>query len=99
MLVKEINDTSNLYKKSVLKLLYSLCKEEIKVNSDILDRAEEIRRDSNIKYKDSIHLACAEEANVDALLTTDRKFLNNCRRIETFVKVMDPSQWLLEVLY
>ncbi len=99
MLVKEINDTVNLYKRSVLKVVYTLCSQEIKVNSGILDRAEEIRHYSNIKYKDSIHLACAEIAKVDALLTTDKKFMNNCSRIKTYTKVMSPNQWLLEVLY
>ncbi len=99
MLVKEINDTVNLYKRSVLQVVYTLCSQEIKVNSGILDRAEEIRHYSNIKYKDSIHLACAEIAKVDALLTTDKKFMNNCSRIKTYTKVMSPNQWLLEVLY
>lgn len=99
MLVKEINDTKDSYKKSVLLMMYGICSEEIKVNPLILDRAEEIRNNSNIKYKDSIHLACAEDAKVDVLLTTDRKFMNNSRCLNTFTKVMNPNQWLLEVLY
>lgn len=37
--------------------------------------------------------------NADVLLTTDRKFKNNCKRIDTFTKVMNPTEWLLEVLY
>lgn len=66
MLVKEMIDTNNVYKRSVLQMVYGLCSEEIKV---------------------------------DALLTTDRKFMNNSNRIQIYTKVMDPSQWLLEVLY
>lgn len=99
MLIKEMNDTTDTYKKSVLQMLYSLCSEEVKVTKPILDRAECIRHSSNIKYKDSIHLACAEAANTDVLLTTDIKFLNNSNRIKTYTKVMNPNQWLLEVLY
>ena len=99
MLVKEINDTTNLYCRSVLQAIYSLCSEEVKVDIPILQRAEQIRSISNIKYKDSIHLACAEVAGADVLLTTDRKFLNNCNRIKKYTKVMNPNQWLLEVLY
>lgn len=72
MLVKEMNDLSDPYKRSVIQMMYELCSEEIKVTAAILDRAEEIRHCSNIKYKDSIHLACAEAAKVDALLTTDK---------------------------
>lgn len=99
MLIKEMSDTPNLYKRSVLQMIYHLCSEEVKITPSILDRAEEIRHTSNIKYKDSIHLACAENAKADALLTTDRKFLNQCRQIKTFTKVTEPNQWLSEVLY
>lgn len=99
MLVKEIEETKDPYRKSVLRLIYSLVSEEVAVDLPILTRAEEIRHSSNIKYKDSIHLACAEAASADVLLTTDKKFLNNCNRIQTCTKVMNPNQWLLEVLY
>lgn len=43
--------------------------------------------------------ACAEAAKADVLLTTDRKFMNNCSRIKTYTRVSGPNQWLLEVLY
>lgn len=99
MLVREMADATDSYKRAVLQMVYGLCSEEIKVTSRILDRAEEIRHSSNIKYKDSIHLACAEAANADVLLTTDRKFMNNCNRIKTYTRVLNPNQWLLEVLY
>lgn len=85
--------------KSVLQMMYSLCSKEVRVDSAILDRAEEIRHCSNIKYKDSIHLACAEAAEADALLTTDKKFANNGNRIKIYTKIMNPNQWLSEVLY
>lgn len=99
MLVREMNDTQDLYKRSVLQLVYGLCSEETKITLQIVDRAEEIRHNSNIKYKDSVHLACAEAAKADVLLTTDRKFMNNCNRINTYTRVLGPNQWLLEVLY
>jgi len=99
MLIREMNDTTDVYRRQVLQMVYTLCSSEIQVDSAILDRAEEIRHSSNIKYKDSIHLACAEAAKADVLLTTDRKFMNNCKRIKTYTKVMNPNQWLLEVLY
>lgn len=99
MLIREMNDTADVYKRFVLQMVYTLCSLEVRVDAEILDRAEEIRHSSNIKYKDSIHLACAEAAKADVLLTTDRKFMNNCKRIKTYTKVMNPNQWLLEVLY
>lgn len=100
MLQREINDTTDIYKKSVIQAVYSgLCTSEIMVTSEILDRAEQIRNVSNIKFKDSIHLACAESAKVNVLLTTDRKFINNSNRIKTYVEVKNPNDWILEVLY
>ncbi len=99
MLIKEMNEVNDSYKKSLLQMMYGLCSEEIRVNSAILDRAEEIRHSSNIKYKDSIHLACAETAKADALLTTDKKFINNANRIRIGTRIMNPNQWLVEVLY
>lgn len=99
MLIKEINDTNDMYRKSILQMMYGLCSREINVTSAVLDRAEEIRHNSNIKYKDSIHLACAETAKANALLTTDKKFINNSCHIKKFTNVMNPNQWLLEVLY
>lgn len=99
MLVKEMNDLNDIYKRSVIQMMYGLCSEEVKVTGAILDRAEEIRHCSNIKYKDSIHLACAEAARVDALVTTDKKFINSGNKIKIDTRIMNPNQWLSEVLY
>ncbi len=99
MLVKEIESTTDSIKKDTLKMIYSLCSSEINVDESIIDRAIEIREQSNIRTNDSIHLACAEYAGVDVLLTVDKKFRNNANRIPAKVKVMDPTMWLLEVLY
>lgn len=72
MLIKEMNDLNDTYKKSVIQMMYELCSEEVRVTKAILDRAEEIRHCSSIKYKDRIHLACVEAAKADALLTADK---------------------------
>lgn len=82
MLVREMADTQDSYKRTVLQMVYGICSEEIKITAQILERSEEIRHSSNIKYKDSLHLACAEAAKADVLLTTDRKFMNHCSRIK-----------------
>lgn len=99
MLVREIADTRDAYRRSVLQMIYGLCRNEIQVNDAILNRAEEIRHNSSIKYKDSIHLACAEAAGADVLVTTDEKFMKNASRIKIFTRVLTPGEWLLEVLY
>lgn len=100
MVAKEIADISDVFKFTALQIVYQeLCSEEVQINNGILNRAEQVRHISNIKYKDSIHLACAEYVNADVLLTTDRKFRNNSKQITTFTKVMNPTEWLSEVLY
>ena len=79
--------------------MHSLCSEEIQINEDIAERAIEIRNNSNIRTKDSIHLACGEFANVDVFLTVDKKFKNNAKRLPAKIKVMEPTEWLMEVLH
>jgi predicted nucleic acid-binding protein len=48
---------------------------------------------------DALHLACAEEAGVDALLTTDDRFLRQAARGlgKPQVKVSNPVNWLQEL--
>ena len=99
MFVKEIDDTPDVNIIEKLKLIYSLCSEEIQVDEDIAERAVEIQNNSNIRAKDSIHLACGEYANVEVFLTVDKKLKNNAIRLPAKIKVMEHTEWLMEVLY
>ena len=47
---------------------------------------------------DALHLACAEQAGADSLLTTDDRFLRRARRASgnPQVKVENPLHWLRE---
>ena len=99
MLAYEINSTSDVVKREKLKMIYSLCSEDIFVDEEVVERSVIIRQGSNIRTKDSIHLACCECAKLDVLLTVDRKFKNNANRLPAKIKVMEPTEWLMEVLY
>ena len=99
MLRMEIDDTPNSFKREKLELMYSLCASEIEVTEDIVERALDIQNNSNIRSKDSIHLACAEAGEVDFFLTVDKKFRNNANRLQAKVQVISPTEWLMEVLY
>ena len=48
---------------------------------------------------DALHLACAEEAGADALLTTDDRFIRQAARLAggSVVVVANPVDWLHEV--
>lgn len=99
ILSKEIDDTPIEWKRDILHMVYSIISEEIRITSEIAERAIEICDNSNIRRKDSIHLACAESVDVDVFLTVDKKFLNNAKRMPAKVKVMNPTEFLMEVLY
>jgi predicted nucleic acid-binding protein len=47
----------------------------------------------------ALHIACAESANVDVLLTTDDRLLRNAQSQTSAieVKVANPVAWLMEV--
>ena len=47
---------------------------------------------------DALHLACAEAAGVDVLLTTDDRLVKRASRLASrlTVRVANPAQWLLE---
>ena len=46
---------------------------------------------------DSLHLAMAEYAEADVLLTTDDGFINAAKRTNSKLKVINPILWLMEV--
>ena len=94
----EMSITPDSMKRERLELMYSLCSSEVSMTDAIAERADEIRKNSNIRMFDSIHLASAESANVDIFLTTDRKFMNNANRMPANVRLMNPTEWLLEVI-
>ena len=98
ILAKEIRDTRDIVKKPRLELIYTLCSPEIEITEEIAERAIEIRDNSNIRTNDSLHLACAEAVNADVFLTVDKKFLNNAKRLPAKIKVMSPTEWLMEVI-
>ena len=59
-------------------------------------RARELGRHGLGAY-DAAHLACAESAGADLLLTTDDAFVNKVRKANaTKVRVCNPLQWIAE---
>lgn len=99
MLEVEISETPDYLKKKKLELMYSLCSHRIKITEEVLERAVEIQQSTNIREKDSIHLACAEIEEVDYFITVDKKLKNNASRMPARIKVVDPTECLMEVLY
>lgn len=79
--------------------LASLAKVRVVVDAEVEKRALTLEK-AGIKAVDALHLACAEKAKADILLTTDDKFLQNVLRNSKLAKVRvdNPLNWLLEVM-
>jgi predicted nucleic acid-binding protein len=64
--------------------------ETVKFSEQIITRAQKLES-MGLKAMDARHLAAAEAAKADYLLTTDEKFIRKCQnRNITAVKVIDP---------
>ena len=62
-------------------------------------RAQELKA-MGFRTYDALHLACAEQATVDVVLTTDDRVLRIATRhtAQLKVRVANPLDWLLEVI-
>ena len=75
VLILEISkNTRDENRQRVLSLLKNCVSEMYLLSEDVILRANELTR-YNIKSFDSLHLAAAEYANADVLLTVDDKFI------------------------
>lgn len=81
-----------------IERLASTATEHIRFNPDRIRRGELLEL-MGFRGYDSLHLACAEAAAVDVLLTTDDAFVQRARRLqnELRVRVANPLTWLHEL--
>ena len=70
---------------------------EIAYSQEIKQRAIELR-EYNIKDMDSLHLAFAESEYVDYFITTDRLLINASKRANLKIKVINPIEFIMEVI-
>ena len=98
VLLDEILETPDIDKQEKVMMLYHGASEHIDFSEAIYLRAKEFEK-YNVKSYDALHLASAESANADVLLTTDRKFISAAEKTNSIVPVKNPMVWLTEVLY
>jgi len=91
----EIMKTPDLNKRNRALDLYKIRKESIVINDAIIERAKEIQK-YGLKSTDSLHFASAEHRKVNVLLTVDKEFISNAKRINTSLKVVNPINWFME---
>jgi len=91
----EIMKTPDVNKKNKALNLYKIKKENIAMNDIIIERSKEIQK-YGIKLLDSLHFASAEYRNVNVLLTVDKDFIKNSKRINSHLQVINPVNWFME---
>jgi hypothetical protein len=93
----EIMQNTNLSRKIRALALYSIRREKIYLNKNIMTRALEIQK-YGLKQLDSLHFASAEYRKVDVLLTVDREFIVRSKRTGSNLRVENPISWYMEVM-
>jgi len=95
----EIEQINDIEKKEKVKYFYDqTITAEIKYSTAILKRVRELSEQTSIRTLDGFHLAFAENANVDILLTTDNKFEKTVSKLNLKLKVINPLKYLMEVI-
>lgn len=64
------------------------------MNSSIQQRAEQLEQ-QGLKALDALHVASAEAANSDYLITCDKRFINRCQGLA--IKVINPVDFIEEI--
>jgi predicted nucleic acid-binding protein len=91
----EIMKTPDLNKRFKALELYKIRKENIFINDIIIKRANEVQK-NGIKPMDSLHFASAEEGGANVLLTVDKDFILNSKKINSSLRVVNPVSWFME---
>lgn len=98
ILEMEIDRMQDATKKQKVKDLYKVCNMHICYSEEIKKRSQEIMGQSKIRTFDSLHVAAAEKAEADVMLTTDDKLEKMAEKIELKVRVMNPLKFAWEVI-
>ncbi|MBM2815862.1 MAG: hypothetical protein HW421_2624 [Ignavibacteria bacterium] len=97
-LLFENSKNSNYFRLAFVSALLGRTKIYIHNSNQIESRAFELQK-SGIRLLDSLHIACAEEANADYFCSTDIKLIQKAKnKVLKNLKVINPVE-LLEVLY
>ena len=94
----EINRMPDENKKRKVLNLYKAADMHILYTDKIRKRSEEILSISKIRTFDGLHIAAAEEANADVLLTTDDKFEKMSEKLDLKTRVVNPLRFAWEVI-
>ena len=99
VIVFEVNRNPNLTQREDIKKLLRNAHQYVLVGIREELRSEQLES-FGFKPLDVLHIACAENANADILLTTDRRMLRRAKNyhFQLRIRVENPHIWLQEVL-
>lgn len=94
----EIAQTKNIQRREQLQSAILIAQEKLLLKEAVKQRVIELTQ-LGFKPFDAAHVACAEDGNVDVLLTTDDRLLKRANRNsnQLKVKVSNPSNWFLDI--
>ncbi len=95
----EVDNIPNTERRHRVNELLRGAREVLPLSDSAVERGKELKR-MGLKTYDALHVACAEQAQVEVLLTTDDRLVRattrNARKLKVSVK--NPLTWLQEVL-
>jgi predicted nucleic acid-binding protein len=95
----EVDNIPNQERHNRIKEIVRGAKEVQPLSDAAVERGEELKK-LGLKTYDALHVACAEQASVEVLLTTDDRLVRAATRNARTLKVpvKNPLTWLQEVL-
>jgi len=92
VLTSEMSGIDDYEKREAVEEIYDrVVTDEVRLSAQTIVRADELRLSMGLGVMDSRHLAAAEAAKADFLLTTDADFIKKCAKKKlTNVKVINP---------
>ena len=93
----EISRIVHPVKKEKVLSLYHSALLHIDLNNTIIEQAKTQER-FGLRPYDSLHLACADFAHADVLLTTDKKFIRQAEQLKLKTRVVNPLIWIMEMI-
>ena len=96
-LIYEIRRIPDPIRRRRVEMMYGEVKQNISIEDVIAKRADVIQR-TGIWGLDAVHVACAEHAGADAMLTTDDRLIKICTGMtkQIGVPVLNPLQFLMQ---
>jgi predicted nucleic acid-binding protein len=95
----EVDSIPNRERRDRVKEILRGAKEVLPLSDSAVGRGEELKG-LGLKTYDALHVACAEQAQVEVMLTTDDRLVRAAARNADTLKVpvKNPLSWLQEVL-